>query len=108
MPKPLSERFRWLRRRRGRDREVLPRIVPISSATMAYRGKRSPLNERCTGIEDFLDPSFTAAKMFVPRTRRELVGRPRLSERLANSARARLTLVAGPAGFGKTTLLAAW
>jgi len=82
--------------------------VPISSATMAYRGKRSPLNERCTGIEDSLDPSFTAAKMFVPRTRRELVGRPRLSERLANSARARLTLVAGPAGFGKTTLLAAW
>ena len=75
---------------------------------MAYRGKRSPLNERCTGIEDSLDPSFTAAKMFVPRTRRELVGRPRLSERLANSARARLTLVAGPAGFGKTTLLAAW
>ena len=75
---------------------------------MAYRGERSTFNERCTGIEDSLDPSFTAAKMFVPRTRRELVGRQRLTERLENSARSRLTLVAGPAGFGKTTLLATW
>jgi len=37
-----------------------------------------------------------------------MVARPRLSERLTGSAGARLTLVSAPAGFGKTTLLAAW
>ena len=52
--------------------------------------------------------SFIATKMFVPRTRRLLVGRSRLSERLANSAHNRLTLISGPAGFGKTTLVASW
>ena len=34
--------------------------------------------------------------------------RPRLSERLSRGIDARLTLVSAPAGFGKTTLLAAW
>jgi LuxR family maltose regulon positive regulatory protein len=55
-----------------------------------------------------LAPSLLATKMFFPRTRRELVERRRLTERLENSAHARLTLVSGPAGFGKTTLLANW
>jgi LuxR family maltose regulon positive regulatory protein len=64
--------------------------------------------ERRTGIEDPLDPSLAATKMFVPRTRRELVSRLRLNERLENSVHNRLTLVSGPAGFGKTTLVANW
>ena len=49
-----------------------------------------------------------ATKLFVPRVRRGLVIRKRLSERLGASVHARLTLVSGPAGFGKTTLLASW
>jgi LuxR family maltose regulon positive regulatory protein len=47
-------------------------------------------------------------KLYIPRPRRSLVARPRLSERLRRAAVSRLTLVSAPAGFGKTTLLAEW
>ena len=47
-------------------------------------------------------------KLHVPRRRRGLVARPRLSERLSRRAESALTLVSAPAGFGKTTLLAEW
>ena len=47
-------------------------------------------------------------KLYVPRWRRGLVPRPRLSERLNRGAESKLTLVSAPAGFGKTTLLAEW
>ena len=47
-------------------------------------------------------------KLHVPRRRRSLVARPRLSERLTRGAESALTLVSAPAGFGKTTLLAEW
>jgi LuxR family maltose regulon positive regulatory protein len=49
-----------------------------------------------------------ATKLFVPRVRRRLVVRERLSERLDSAADARLILLSAPAGFGKTTLLADW
>ena len=47
-------------------------------------------------------------KLHVPRWRRGLVARPRLSDRLSRGAESALTLVSAPAGFGKTTLLAEW
>ena len=47
-------------------------------------------------------------KLFVPRVRRSLVARPRLSDRLRRGAESALTLICAPAGFGKTTLLSAW
>src|SRR6476646_2235058 len=47
-------------------------------------------------------------KLHIPRWRRSLVARPRLSERLRRGAESALTLVSAPAGFGKTTLLAEW
>jgi ATP/maltotriose-dependent transcriptional regulator MalT len=47
-------------------------------------------------------------KLSVPRLRRGVVGRPRLSERLSRGAESKLTLISAPAGFGKTTLLAEW
>jgi LuxR family maltose regulon positive regulatory protein len=47
-------------------------------------------------------------KLYVPKLRRGLVARPRLSERLSRGAESKLTLVSAPAGFGKTTLLAEW
>ncbi len=49
-----------------------------------------------------------ATKLYVPKLRRGLVTRPRLSERLRRGADSRLTLLSAPAGFGKTTLLAGW
>ena len=47
-------------------------------------------------------------KLYVPRSRQGLVLRPRLCERLDRGAASKLVLVSGPAGFGKTTLLASW
>ena len=47
-------------------------------------------------------------KLYLPRLRRSLVTRPRLSGRLLRGSDARLTLISAPAGFGKTTLLSAW
>jgi LuxR family transcriptional regulator, maltose regulon positive regulatory protein len=47
-------------------------------------------------------------KVYVPKSRRGLVPRPRLSERLDRGTASKLTLVSAPAGFGKTTLLTEW
>ena len=47
-------------------------------------------------------------KLYIPRLRRSLVIRPRLSERLSRGRESKLTLISAPAGFGKTTLLADW
>ena len=47
-------------------------------------------------------------KLYVPKVRRSLVARPRLSGRLRRGAESRLLLISAPAGFGKTTLLAEW
>lgn len=49
-----------------------------------------------------------AAKLRAPALRRDLVPRPALVEHVAAGTAQRLTLVAAPAGWGKTTLLAAW
>ncbi len=47
-------------------------------------------------------------KLYVPQAHPNLVPRPRLSERLEEGMRRKLTLVCAPAGFGKTTLLSEW
>ena len=49
-----------------------------------------------------------ATKLLVPALGPEVVARPRLVERLNEATRRRVTLVAAPAGFGKTTAVAAW
>ncbi len=49
-----------------------------------------------------------ATKLFVPRSPRRLVPRPRLRALLDRGSAASLLLVSAPAGFGKTTLLAEW
>jgi len=47
-------------------------------------------------------------KLHLPRRRRGVVVRPRLSERMSLAGESVLTLVSAPAGFGKTTLLTEW
>ena len=47
-------------------------------------------------------------KLYVPRPRRALVPRPRLSQRLDRGTTSKLILISAPAGFGKTTLLTEW
>ena len=51
--------------------------------------------------------ALVETKLFRPRVRPGLVPRPRLAA-LLGAEETRLTLVSAPAGFGKTTLVAAW
>jgi LuxR family maltose regulon positive regulatory protein len=53
-------------------------------------------------------PGLVEGKLAVPRTAPVLVVRPRLLAMLERGVRRRLTLVTGPAGAGKTSLLASW
>jgi len=55
-----------------------------------------------------LPPNLLATKLSVPAARARWVARPRLFERITAGLRGKLTLIAAPAGFGKTTLLGAW
>lgn len=57
-----------------------------------------------------LPPHLLATKLSVPPERPQRVIRPRLLERLEAGLRGmrRVTLIAAPAGFGKTTLLSTW
>ena len=49
-----------------------------------------------------------ATKLYVPPPPPAVVPRPRLLERLNAGLHRKLTLIAAPAGFGKTTLVSAW
>jgi len=49
-----------------------------------------------------------ATKLYIPPLRPEVVSRPRLFERLNEGLHRKLTLIAAPAGFGKTMLVSAW
>jgi LuxR family maltose regulon positive regulatory protein len=53
------------------------------------------------------DP-LVETKLLRPWPRRDVVARPRLADLLGRAAQSPVTLVAAPAGFGKTTLLAGW
>jgi LuxR family maltose regulon positive regulatory protein len=53
-------------------------------------------------------PDLLTTKLYIPRPRSNLVPRPRLTERLNAGLDRKLTLIAAPAGFGKTTLLSEW
>jgi LuxR family maltose regulon positive regulatory protein len=61
-----------------------------------------------TSKADDASPVLLETKLHAPRPRRGLVARPRLTERLGEATLPALTIVAAPAGFGKTTLLADW
>ena len=60
------------------------------------------------GVKDSSEPVLVATKLRPPPVRDQIVPREFLMERLRTGAGRRLSLVACPAGFGKTTLLAAW
>jgi LuxR family maltose regulon positive regulatory protein len=53
-------------------------------------------------------PSILQTKLYRPRVTDDLVARPRLFEKLDCNRGNPLTLVAAPAGYGKSTLLASW
>jgi len=47
-------------------------------------------------------------KLYIPPPRPRMVSRARLVSRLGEGAQRKLTVISGPAGFGKTTLLSEW
>ena len=59
-------------------------------------------------VKDGSTPVLIATKLHPPLVRDQVVPRERLLERLRAGSGLGLSLVACPAGFGKTTLLAAW
>jgi len=58
-------------------------------------------------MSDELDP-LLATKLQVPQVRGDTLPRPRLIERVEEASTRELLLVSAPAGFGKSTVLAAW
>jgi LuxR family transcriptional regulator, maltose regulon positive regulatory protein len=71
---------------------------------MAGSRTSSPNEATAAGERDDL----LATKLRIPQTRRDRLGRPRLTERLNQGMDREVLLVCTPAGFGKTTLLAEW
>src|SRR5581483_262726 len=49
-----------------------------------------------------------ATKLYLPPLRPNVVSRPRLLKLLNEGLHRKLTLIAAPAGFGKTTLISEW
>jgi len=85
-----------------------PSLGPASARASPAPAQVTP-PEAAGHQEDSLAPApLLETKLFVPRSRRGLVPRPRLSERLDRGTASKLTLVSAPAGFGKTTLLTEW
>ncbi len=60
------------------------------------------------GVADGPGPVLLATKLHPPAVRDQVVARERLAEPLRAGSGLRLSLVACPAGYGKTTLLAEW
>lgn len=61
-----------------------------------------------TWLYNFLMLPLLRAKTVMPPTHPRQVERPRLLERMRTGTQRALTLIAAPAGFGKTTLAIAW
>ena len=55
-----------------------------------------------------MSSSLLITKLYFPPARPALVARPNLIERLISGLRGPFTLIAAPAGYGKTTLLSEW
>jgi LuxR family transcriptional regulator, maltose regulon positive regulatory protein len=66
------------------------------------------LNHLWLDYSQVMFSSVLTTKLFIPAPREQLVLRPQLIERLNNGLHCKLTLIAAPAGFGKTTLVSQW
>src|SRR5580704_892560 len=89
----------------AQDPSLAPASAPAGPAPAPVRTRPKAAGHR--GDSPVPAP-LLETKLYVPRSRRGLVPRPRLSERLDRGAASKLMLVSAPAGFGKTTLLTEW
>src|SRR5580704_7716567 len=86
-----------------------PSLAPASALASPAPARAVAPPKAAGNLEDSLVAApLLETKLYVPKSRRGLVPRPRLSERLDRGAASTVTLVSAPAGFGKTTLLAEW
>ncbi len=93
----------------AQDPSLGPATAPASAPAGPAPAQVVAPPEAAGNQGDALGPALLLeTKLYVPRSRRGLVPRPRLSERLDRGTESKLTLVSAPAGFGKTTLLAEW
>ncbi len=60
-----------------------------------------------TQLDEYSLP-ILATKIAVPRHRSDVIARVRLTDRLDQGQRQKLTVISAPAGFGKTTLVGEW
>ena len=94
----------------GRSADLTPArlwavAVQLTADLPMQSPQDKPLPAAVTPIPATFSPILTT-KLYVPRPRDGHVVRPQLLARLAAGLRGPLTLIATPAGFGKTTLLA--
>ena len=90
-----------------REKQKLRRIYGLLERQFRNMYYRRP-EKRHHRREPAAGAALLETKFYVPRLRRGVVARPRLSERLRRGTESKLTLISAPAGFGKTTLLAEW
>jgi transcriptional regulator with XRE-family HTH domain len=79
----------------------------LEAAARSPRDAATAGDRRQEGSQGTPTPLLTT-KLTIPQARPVLVPRPRLTDRLHAGLQGPLTLVAAPAGYGKTTLLSAW
>jgi LuxR family maltose regulon positive regulatory protein len=98
----------------GRDADLS--MERLETAAGALNGRDAPIGHAPQSPEPFVpQPSRTAStqpllapKLQLPRLQQGLVARERLFAQLDTGLERKLTLVAAPAGFGKTTLVRQW
>ncbi|MEP6774471.1 MAG: LuxR C-terminal-related transcriptional regulator [Chloroflexota bacterium] len=88
--------------------DCLTKTAATVSATSARTGPSTSATPAPRSETTVVPTSLLTTKLNVPPARAQLVNRPRLFERLEVGLHGKLTLIAAPAGFGKTTLLSAW
>jgi LuxR family maltose regulon positive regulatory protein len=81
---------------------VLPDWVTIRSKVSVFS------NSEENGYNHIVPAEILTTKLFVPPPRNGLVLRQRLIDRLTQGVDGKLSLISGPAGFGKTTLMSEW
>ncbi len=103
----------------GRSADLTPERLRAVAARLGADSPARPASASGPGTPDSSDtassppiasipPTLLSTKLYMPRPRSAIVQRPRLLARLDAGLLGPLTLIAAPAGFGKTTLLADW
>ena len=87
-----------------------PTLHTANRGTRSHPAAREHVSAPALALRssDQAPSALLATKLQVPRPASALVARPAVMARLAHGLERALTLVAAPAGFGKTTALAEW